>query len=260
MSSTGRSSGVREKDDFYATPGWCTKAILPFVWLELTRTKREATSPLHVLDPCCGEGAILDIVASSTTPFQRRAVAHGIELDRGRAKTAQEKHRLVKEGDAHTTSWPIVDIILTNPPYSDAMAFVEYALKECDVVCMLLRMQWLASAGRSAFHKEHPSRLHILSTRPSFAWTYRCHKEDGGCGWSLSCPPGESEAPKRRVRAALHAQCCLKGKPALRITKNDLADYAWFLWSPDIREGEWMILPDIDQPVPFFVDPPRRLR
>lgn len=243
MSSTGRSPGVREKDDFYATPGWCTRAILPFVGQELARTKREATSPIHVLDPCCGEGAILDNVASSTTALSVRrqsAIAHGIELDPGRAKKAQEKHRLIKDGDAHTTSWPTVDIILTNPPYNDAMAFVERALKECDVVCMLLRMQWLASAGRSAFHKEHPSRLHILSTRPSFAWTYRCHKEDGGCGWSLSRPPGEDEAPN-------HVQCPSERsgrKPILRITKNDSADYAWFLWAPDIRKGEWMILPE----------------
>ena len=53
MSATNRSN-VRVASDFYATPAWCTRAILPHL---------PVTS---VLDPCAGDGAI----CCNTQPLQ----------------------------------------------------------------------------------------------------------------------------------------------------------------------------------------------
>lgn len=49
MSATGRGA-ERRADDFYETPGWCTRAI---------RTRLDVFPNSVVLDPCAGTGAIL---------------------------------------------------------------------------------------------------------------------------------------------------------------------------------------------------------
>ena len=85
MSATGRNlaGAERHADDFYATPSWVTRAILPHVNLGETP-----------LDPCAGEGAILDeVLDDGLQPF-------GFEIDVGRCNAAYEKGAQVQCRDA----------------------------------------------------------------------------------------------------------------------------------------------------------------
>lgn len=146
----------RHADDFYATPRWCIDAILP----HLGRAHR-------TLDPCCGDGAILEAVR----PFGH---AYGIEIDEGRAEAARAKCHVVKVADALALprgAWDQPDAIVTNPPFALALPFLERALAEVaegGTVAFLLRLAWMAGQKRAAFHRAHPSDVYVLSRRPSF--------------------------------------------------------------------------------------------
>ena len=161
MSATGRSEAagtgvIRHPDDFYATPAWATRAFL-----------RAFPHPGDsVLDPCCGDGAILDVVREMY-PSTRTV---GIEIDEGRAATAGEKHEVVcadallpLPGSAGAA------MILTNPPFRLAIEFITRALSDSDgPVAMLLRLNWLASQKRATWMRANTPSVYVLPRRPSF--------------------------------------------------------------------------------------------
>lgn len=158
MSATGRSD-VRHADDFYATPAWATRAILPHL---------HSSGDLYrdLLDPCAGAGALLQV--AKTIAQQVR----GIELDAGRAQVCGLRYATCANLDAlGPESWGAPDIVLTNPPYKLAREFADRALREVrpgGTVAMLLRLNWLASQARADFHRANPSDVYILPRRPSF--------------------------------------------------------------------------------------------
>ena len=59
-----------------------------------------------------------------------------------------------------------------NPPYAGAYEFITRSLSEVapvnGTVAALLRLNWLGSKKRAAFHKLAPSDVYVLSKRPSF--------------------------------------------------------------------------------------------
>lgn len=62
-----------------------------------------------------------------------------------------------------------VDLIITNPPYTKAQSFIEYAKPRCNTLILLLRINFLASMKRHSFWDDHkPDTLFVLSKRPSF--------------------------------------------------------------------------------------------
>lgn len=158
MSVTGHNP-VRHADDFYATPAWCTRAILSHLPESHT-----------ILDPCCGDGAILDVLAAERPNAQRL----GIEIDDGRTETNKVKGHIVACADALGPSrWAggAVDLILTNPPFGLAMEFVQRACDEVfhgGTVAMLLRLPWLASQKRAPWLRENTPSVYVLPKRPSF--------------------------------------------------------------------------------------------
>ena len=62
MSSTNRGA-VRAPDDFYATPGWAVRAVLPHLSL--------STGSGRILEPSCGEGAIVRVLLDAGIDRQR---------------------------------------------------------------------------------------------------------------------------------------------------------------------------------------------
>jgi type I restriction-modification system DNA methylase subunit len=154
MSATNRGS-VRSPNDYYRTPPYCTRAILPYIVVRYGST---------VLDPCCGDGAVLDAVKA----YHPGITTCGIEIDAERAATA--RHDVVV-GDALDMRWPESSVIITNPPYSLAMQFVQRALREVQqwgTVAMLLRLNWLASQKRAAWLRNNTPSVYVLPKRPSF--------------------------------------------------------------------------------------------
>jgi hypothetical protein len=156
MSATGRNLEGRERraDDFYATPAWCTRMILP----HLTRGP--------TLDPFCGEGAILDVVSDVWD-----VGTYGIEIDEQRADRASNRHAVALQDALGEERWPPGKTIVTNPPYSLAESCIRRALAESDGkrdMAWLLRLNFLGSQRRADFHAQYPCDVYVLSRRPSF--------------------------------------------------------------------------------------------
>lgn len=160
MSVTGHNP-VRRPDDYYATPPWCTRAIL-----------HHLRKSAHVLDPCAGDGAILRTVYEEWWP-QDVALLRGFEINWERAEMSKSL-----QVDALKIPWHHPDdeldkpgLILTNPPYYLSMEFVDKALKEVSptgTVAMLLRLAWLSSQKRAPWLRKHTPSIYVLPKRPSF--------------------------------------------------------------------------------------------
>ncbi len=230
MSATGRAADsgyVRDPDDFFETPRWCVDAILPHL-----------PSGGRVLDPGCGTGAILRALMA-TPPFLHEQL-YGVEVHEGRAEETRmifanaRKHH-VETGNFLTMVGQPFDLIIGNPPFSEAMPFIEQALLLTrpfhGTVAMLLRMNWLGSQERSDFHRKNPCDLFCLPRRPSFCASLKCKPKTGkGCGWQVT-----QRVDDPRVKA------CPMCSSAISITTSDSTEYAWFVWGPG-RGNRWYLL------------------
>lgn len=221
MSSTSRG-GARETDDFYSTPEWCTRLILP----KLAPFKT-------MIEPGCGTGAIARVVKSHSPDVQ----IFGADISNERLELARPHLEWNLYGSfLDWFPWTKdFDIVLGNPPYELALDFIRHSLGMCNRVVFLLRVNFLASKERASFHREHPSHLHILPRRPSFARSVKCErnsrKGDAKCDFATLLPR-DVDWPRTCP------QCGAKTKSAT----NDSIEYAWFEWGPHITQGGWSIL------------------
>jgi len=172
VSATNRSERGGDGYDFFATPAWCVDRI------------EEAIGPIAgaVLEPSCGDGAIVRAMAS------RRGSREWTTVDvRPEAEadiTADFTWMGCPELGSRRFDWAI-----GNPPYSHAEAFVRAALARCDVVVMLLRLNWLASEGRADFLREHTPSVYVLPNRPSFTGEGTDATDYAWMAWGLDGPP-----------------------------------------------------------------------
>lgn len=118
-----------------------------------------------MLDPCCGEGQLLDV-------FKERGFkTAGIELHSERAQEAQRRGHDVVQGDALQLPWPETDLLVTNPPFSLGAEFVEKALRwqVRQRIYTMLRLTFLEPVpSRRRLLIEQDPDLFILPERPAF--------------------------------------------------------------------------------------------
>lgn len=139
MSATNRGK-ERQPQDAYQTPQWCVDRL--FGRLNWPKVK-------SFCEPCRGDGHVYNAVPKRVRIKQWAEIKEGV--------------------DYLATKLPTVDLIVTNPPYKDAEAFLEKSLREGRTVIYLLRVNYLGSRKRLPFWEEHPpTHLLMLSTRPSF--------------------------------------------------------------------------------------------
>jgi hypothetical protein len=161
VSAAGRNlkGNERRADDFYATPAWCTNTIARYL--------QRGNDLVSVLDPCCGDGAILDVLEIAWNTRERL----GIEIDAQRAFHSGRRHNVL-HADALEKTWPEADLLVTNPPYSLAMEFIAKAIDWIGSTgreaAFLTRLNFLGSQKRATFHRRHPCDIHVLPKRPSF--------------------------------------------------------------------------------------------
>jgi hypothetical protein len=234
MSATGRSIArghVRESDDYYATPGWAVRAILPKLM------PRAFAHDVVVLDPCCGKGAIL---AEARQHFHPNP--WGIELNPDRANAARDatnrpaaRDRILT-ADALTMDWPDADLVLMNASFPKTISFLETALawRHGDrEIATLTRLGFLASLERAEFHRQHPADVHILPVRPSFCISVSCRQRR-----SPTKPCAYTEIFEH---GATLPKICPRCGHKLKRTRSDACDYAWLVWGPG-RGGRWSVL------------------
>lgn len=190
MSATNRGSTIVSQE-FYPTPKYTIKAILK----ELNLTK-----VLSFTEPCKGEGHIYKLIDVPTKYY--------CELSEGT--------------NYLTTTMPVVDLILTNPPFSLAQEFISKARTESDTVIMLQRVNFLGSQARKVFwEKNPPTHLFVLANRPKFI---------------AKCPNKRLNEQGKRICNDSHsyqitspaATCLTCGTPVS--PASDATEYAWFCW------------------------------
>jgi hypothetical protein len=134
--------------DLYETPAVVTEALLKVEDL-----------PHRIWEPAAGRGAIVDVL---------RAHGHYVVvadlIDYG--VPGQESGRdFLLERRAPDG----IECIVSNPPYKNADAFVEHALKLCPRVIMLLRLAFLESVRRTPIlDTGRLARVHVFKRRAPF--------------------------------------------------------------------------------------------
>lgn len=115
MSATNRGSHATTvaDHDYYRTPRHAVEAIIPHLPDGI------------ILDPCCGDGAILETLRDAGRPTM------GMELDKSRAARARASGLHVEQRDALAEDgWPSAAIFVMNSPYHLVMQLVERAPQE----------------------------------------------------------------------------------------------------------------------------------
>lgn len=203
MSAAGRGPRGGQGRDFYATPAWCTRAIVKALGDSVDRSK-------WWLEPACGDGAIEKVLSEEFGIS--KVVATDIAPGPRYAGQFDYCHELdyIEGKPSHN----YFDVAITNPPYSLAFDFVARMVLDARVAVALLPLSFLGSRKRRSWLQAHPPNLFVLSGRPSFAVSVKCKE----CGYS------EQSAPE--AVALTHCGCGAR----MSRTTTDASEYAWFVW------------------------------
>jgi hypothetical protein len=143
---------MRDELDRYYTPDAVADACVGVLDLRGVR---------FVLEPSVGHGAWVRAIRSRLPD----AEVLTCDLD-PEARHEGDRHEVA---DFLTVAPPDVDLIVGNPPFSEALAHVEHALTLAPAVGFLLRLAFLEGQNRAAFWRAHPAyEVHVLTQRPSF--------------------------------------------------------------------------------------------
>lgn len=143
---------LRQPADGYPTPEWCTRRLMENADFNGVGTW---------LEPAVGDGAILRIVRA----YHPNVVWHTCDI-RPTPPLCSVSHF---DGD-YLKLAPCVtikyDCIITNPPFSMAMEFIQASLPIANNVVMLLRLGFLESSNRNAWIRHNmPSHIYVLPNR-----------------------------------------------------------------------------------------------
>lgn len=141
-----RNSGYeRVEHDFYQTPPWATRALLPHIPPRIG----------YVWEPAAGEGRMV-----------RELAAHGLTVTSSDIQMGEDFLR--------NNSCFGYDAIITNPPYKTATAFIEHALsltkRTKGFVAMLLRTDFDHAKGRRNLFAENPAFAKKLVLTKRIQW------------------------------------------------------------------------------------------
>lgn len=154
-----RKKGEPAPYDFYETPFWTTLAIVP--WLP---------DAVKVCDPCAGRGAILRALQHGYRPGSEKPKLYGFEIQQDLV-SFEPGQPDIQIADALATDWGKPNLVVMNPPYSQAETFVRRALAELapqGTLAVLLRLGFVATQTRRLFWKGRQADLYVLERRPNF--------------------------------------------------------------------------------------------
>lgn len=221
MSATNRGA-PRVENDVYSTPPWVTRRLLEALKKHLGVNIAHAS----ILEPCCGEGAIIRVLCAggargSILGCDVRPEALPYARASGASQVLEGRAQDIKQGAIAR-----YDLAATNPPFDQASEIINATLANAVVCAFLLR----SSFKLGAFARNMPDELK-LPERPEFVASYRCkfitsngNKVDG-CGWAAKVP-----------LAVRIAQCPDCKSTALQRSTSDASEYSWFVWSERGRD------------------------
>lgn len=168
MSSTNRSSKI-SPTEFYPTPPWPVHAVLDAI--------PDLPNGLWV-EPAIGDGAIVRAVEAHR-PGRQNWIGFDIRNEAIEACRDRIDPALRLDANVFTADFlklPLgfpegVSVFITNPPFSKAEAFARACLERANGqahVLLLLRLAFLETQTRVAFHRDYPADIYPLARRPSF--------------------------------------------------------------------------------------------
>lgn len=161
----GNFNDSRRKLDYYPTPRNVTIALLEFLQLPKNRI---------IWEPACGEGAMSSVFKEYGYTVIETDIIHGQD---------------------YLTTLHDADVIITNPPFNLAEAFIKKAVNESRITAMLLKSQfWHAKKRVELFKNTKPSHILPLTWRPDFLEHERTDGKKGSptmevawTVWNKSC-------------------------------------------------------------------------
>jgi hypothetical protein len=154
--ATDQTKHQRIEHDAYQTPIECVEKLLPFISFH---------GKTFFYEPCKGEGNIFNLIL----PLVDKAFYSEIQ---------QDADYLKAELPSRT------DLIITNPPFNQALEFLQKSLNEADTVIYLLRLNFFASQKRKVFWQNNkPTHVFVLSDRPSFTGNGTDRTDYMWCAW-----------------------------------------------------------------------------
>lgn len=162
MSSTQRG-GSRLANDYYKTP---VSDIIRFL-LSAVPYIPDLLSGRSILDPACG-GDIQNYMS-----YPEALVMLGIpEIYITALDIRKDSRATIIQDYLQYECQGVFDLIITNPPFLQALEFIQKALSDIKpngYVVMLLRLNFFGSAKRFPFWQEHlPNWIFVHSKRISF--------------------------------------------------------------------------------------------
>lgn len=164
MSSTRHPVRAGERDAYYTPDAFARVAVATLGGLHGVRC----------WEPHAGGGAFVRALVEAG------ADTHWSDADPDAPVYQRDRPDLVRVSCGHEAcdalhGWPFTmrerpAWVIGNPPFNEAQAHVEMALRTATVgVAFLLRLAFLEGAKRRAFWSQHrPAEVHVLSERPSF--------------------------------------------------------------------------------------------
>lgn len=143
----------RKENDFYPTPPDVTHALMKFLHKECSFI---FDTSLKIWEPSCGDGAMSEVIKQ----YGHTVTSTELRSDSGYGET----------GIDFLTSNPMTaDAIITNPPFNLSEQFINKALGNSRIVCMLLKSQyWHAKKRYHLFNISKPKFVLPLTWRPDF--------------------------------------------------------------------------------------------
>jgi len=154
MTSHHDSGYERNELEKYYTPTWAVEALKACEEIEG-----------HILDPCAGDGKILDCFTGS----------FGFDI-------APERQDII-QADYLVQPMHGFESIITNPPYGKggrlAVQFIEKALEDAPYVAMLLRVDFDSGSTRKHLFGDNPWFKKKIVLTKRLRWTNLEQKEAG---------------------------------------------------------------------------------
>lgn len=164
--TTDKETRPRDKDDHYPTPPELCRAAI--------RTLPRPLAPRLVLDPGCGDGvwgrALLDQIDLHVNPMPQLVGVDVRNIARPLGYTDVYRGDFMKIGDVLRRDY---DLIIGNPPYKLAEAFIRKSLTllaDGGTLMLLLRLAFLEGQerGDGLWRESPPFRVDVCARRPSF--------------------------------------------------------------------------------------------
>jgi hypothetical protein len=159
----------RVKNDFYATDPRATEALL----------NCEKFEGAKFLEPCVGAGHIAEVIkkyypeaAVDCVDIENRGYPGTVEADFLKFETEQK-----------------YSAIITNPPYSLALEFIEKSLQLLDnngKIAMFLKLQFLEGEKRRQFFEKFPPSTIYVFRRRMATWRNGEPKDENGKRWATT--------------------------------------------------------------------------